>query len=322
MIRKERAARLIELLKESPSGLHKRVVIRSLALGSESTFYRVLNTARELYNVKIGCYGTRYRITDGVEDDDQTLTFLNDEELICLVTLQHIVTNMASPALGNELKPLCTRLRKIMKQTVKDPDGWADHFKVLDIHYRKMHKGVFVKIAEAITRKRAIRFIYKGIQSASSERTVSPLQLIRYKDNWYLDAWCHTSEGLRIFSIDAVSRIRYHNRKYYSPGKEHIRRVYATSFGIFSGEPDSIAVIQFTGIAARYAEREKWHPRQKLKRLKNGAVQLEIPYNMPHELIKEILSWGEEAKVLEPESLRNEVAERLQAAVGRYKNIV
>ncbi|MDT8429578.1 MAG: WYL domain-containing protein [Pseudomonadales bacterium] len=37
-----------------------------------------------------------------------------------------------------------------------------------------------------------------------SERWVSPQRLVYYRDNWYLDAWCHLREGLRMFSIDRL----------------------------------------------------------------------------------------------------------------------
>ena len=47
---------------------------------------------------------------------------------------------------------------------------------------------------------------------AHSERTVSPQRLSYYRDNWYLDAWCHLREGLRTFALDAIETRR-------SPGR-------------------------------------------------------------------------------------------------------
>ena len=31
--------------------------------------------------------------------------------------------------------------------------------------------------------------------------------MVHYRDNWYVDAWCHLREDLRSFSVDAVSSI-------------------------------------------------------------------------------------------------------------------
>ena len=38
----------------------------------------------------------------------------------------------------------------------------------------------------------------------STRRNVSPLRLIHYRDNWYLDAWCHRQNRLRTFSVDCI----------------------------------------------------------------------------------------------------------------------
>ncbi len=37
-----------------------------------------------------------------------------------------------------------------------------------------------------------------------SERQISPQRLTHYRDNWYLDGWCHLREGLRTFALDAI----------------------------------------------------------------------------------------------------------------------
>jgi predicted DNA-binding transcriptional regulator YafY len=70
-------------------------------------------------------------------------------------------------------------------------------------------------------------------------------------------------------------------------------------------------------MAALYAQREIWYPNQILKLNEDGSIELELPFNKPHELLREILSWGKEAEVLAPVSLREEII----AKVGEMKNI-
>lgn len=38
--------------------------------------------------------------------------------------------------------------------------------------------------------------------------TISPQRLVHYRDNWYLDAWCHLRNDLRRFSVDAIQRVK------------------------------------------------------------------------------------------------------------------
>jgi predicted DNA-binding transcriptional regulator YafY len=42
----------------------------------------------------------------------------------------------------------------------------------------------------------------------TTDRVVSPQRLVHYRDNWYLDAYCHLRERLSTFSIDAMVRVQ------------------------------------------------------------------------------------------------------------------
>jgi len=171
----------------------------------------------------------------------------------------------------------------------------------------------------AIARKRAIKFVYTDSDGKTSNRIVSPYQLVRYKDNWYLDAWCHTVSKPRIFSLDMITNVHYKNTVYHAIDPLTLRDVYATSYGIFSGKPTATAQINFTGKAARYVKREQWHPKQQLVDIDNTTVQLQIPYSNPTELICMILYWGKEAEVIAPQQLRDEVATMTKSMAERYE---
>lgn len=42
-----------------------------------------------------------------------------------------------------------------------------------------------------LQRKRLTIQYYNRDRSQTSEREISPQRLTHYRDNWYLDAWCH-----------------------------------------------------------------------------------------------------------------------------------
>jgi predicted DNA-binding transcriptional regulator YafY len=53
--------------------------------------------------------------------------------------------------------------------------------------------------------------------------------------------------------------------------------------------------------------------------LKDGTYELKVPYSDSRELIMDILKYGADVKVVEPESLRKSVVETLRAAIENYK---
>ena len=93
---------------------------------------------------------------------------------------------------------------------------------------------------------------------------------------------------------------------------------YASAYGIFGGQADKVAVLRFTPERARWVADEVWHPEQQGKRLDDGSYELKIPYRDQRELVMDILRHGPHVRVLEPQSLIDEVKSQLTGALGRY----
>jgi predicted DNA-binding transcriptional regulator YafY len=319
MKRNEDADRLTEYLNEYPEGVSKSWIMRECDIHSDSSFFEILKLARKSHEIealKNGCY----RLISDNEDDDESKSpmSLRDDELMALFAIKHILSGMTSDLLRELFAPLQKRFTTLLDTMVKDPDSWESRIRILDVHFRKIEKGTFSLLIMAIARKRVITFDYTDSAGSTSCRIVSPHQLVRYKDNWYLDAWCHSADEPRVFSLDMIKNIHYKNATYHCIDSTALRDVYATSYGIFSGKPTATAVINFTGIAARYVKREQWHPQQQSIDINSTTVQLHIPYNNPTELLSTILFWGSEAEVIGPQPLRDEIATITKNMMEKY----
>jgi len=93
---------------------------------------------------------------------------------------------------------------------------------------------------------------------------------------------------------------------------------YASSFGIFGGEPDKTAILEFSAERARWVADEQWHPRQEGRFLADGRYELKIPYRDARELVMEILRHGPHVRVIGPASLAAEVKTQLSRALASY----
>lgn len=71
-------------------------------------------------------------------------------------------------------------------------------------------------------------------------------------------------------------------------------------------------------VAARIAE-TNWHPSRRLERRGDGNVVLEMRLPALLEFVPWVRSWGPEALVIEPEELRQQVAESFKRAAERYR---
>ena len=63
---------------------------------------------------------------------------------------------------------------------------------------------------------------------------------------------------------------------------------------------------------------ERWHPDQVGRMLEDGGYELKVPYSDDRELIMDIMRYGGDCEVVEPEALRGRVTEELRKGHARY----
>jgi proteasome accessory factor C len=258
-----------------------------------------------------------YRYTD--EAYELPGFWFSPEELQSLLTLQQLLATFQPGLLDDALDPLRERLDQILKsQGLKAAN--ADRIRLLRAAARMPGKH-FPTLAAAVLQRQRLRIEYeaRGTQQVT-EREISPQRLTHYRDNWYLDAWCHKSKGLRTFAVDCVRSAEALDKAADEIPTERLTRELGGSYGIFSGAPTATAVLHFTAERARWVAAETWHPQQEGRWRHDGLYELRVPYHRDEELILDILRYGPDVEVVAPPSLRRAVAERLTQAAARYRN--
>jgi proteasome accessory factor C len=240
-------------------------------------------------------------------------------ELLALTAAQKLLTEAEPGLLEGQLAPLKGRIEKILAQEHLGAGELARRVRILRMAARQPDTRTFQTVAGATAQRRRIAMQYHGRErDAVTQRQVSPQRLTHYRDNWYLDAWCHPSRALRSFALDRIRAARMLKTPARDIADAELNAHFATAYGIFAGRPTHTAVIRFTPERARWVADETWHPEQRTRRLEDGRYELAVPYSDPRELILDILKYGPDAEVMAPPELRRQVAERLKAAVRLY----
>mgnify|MGYP002776314183 CR=1 FL=1 len=185
---------------------------------------------------------------------------------------------------------------------------------------RRLPPAAFEAVATATLGRLRLNLTHHNRETNQTiERTVSPQQLVHYRDNWYLDAWCHLRNGFRSFAVDAMTAARVlPDEPAHEMDADTLRRATQASYGIFSGEPVGLAVLRFSAERARWVSGEQWHPEQVSQWLPDGSYRLTLPYSDDRELLGDILRHGSHCVVESPPSLRDKTLEALQAACAAY----
>lgn len=246
--------------------------------------------------------------------------WFNASEIHALLTMQHLLSNLQPGLLGSQIQPLQARLRALLGAGDHSAEEIETRFRMLYSSRRRVAPQNFQLIATGLLRRHRLRLLHFNRQNgASLERDVSPQQLIYYRENWYLDAYCHLRKDLRSFALDAIERVT----PTAVPAKEVSKKLLKereSGYGIFSGAQVVWAKLRFSAERARWVAAEEWHPEQRGRYDDQGFYVLEVPYSDDRELVMDILKHGTHVQVLEPAGLRRRVRDELTKTLAAYQD--
>ncbi len=241
------------------------------------------------------------------------------DELLALLTMDRLLGDLQPGVLSELISPLRKRLKGLLESGEHSAAEISRRIRILSMGSRSVASGHFRTLSTALLTRRRLKLRHQRRQDGESlEREVSPQRLVHYRDNWYLDAWCHKRQALRTFGVDAIESAIVSEKEAKEIAEEALDRHFASGYGIFAGAATHEAVLQFGAGSARWVSRETWHPEQVGVPQLDGTYLLRFPYSQQPELVMDILKYGADVQVLAPASLREAVAEKLRAAVKLY----
>jgi proteasome accessory factor C len=313
--------RLHRILNGRRVGISRQSLMQQLGIG-RSTLTRLIANLRDMLGAPI-IYdgergGYRYDSAESHHFDLPGLWFTADE-LLALLTLNQLLHNLQPGLLDEQLAPFRARLQKILSAEHLGASEAGHRIRILAMAARVKPLDHFQTVAGATLQRMRLRIrYYNREKDAETERHLSPQRIVHYRDNWYLDAWCHEKRSLRTFAIDAIRAAEVHNKPAKVIAEKQLDHHYSAAYGIFAGQPKATAVLRFTAQRARWVADETWHPRQQSRWLEYGRFELSIPYSHDTELIMDILKYGADVEVIAPDELKEAVKIQLDRARSQY----
>jgi predicted DNA-binding transcriptional regulator YafY len=241
-------------------------------------------------------------------------------EIHALLTMQHLLENLQPGLLTPHVKPLLSRFAAILGAADHSQEEVTRRVRVLHLAARELKLENFSVVATATLNRRRLKIRhYNRNENRETERVISPQRLVHYRDNWYVDAWCHLRNDLRSFAVDAIRAAEPLDERAKDVPKAELDEILKSGYGIFGGKQVTWAKLQFSAKAARWVATQQWHSKQNGEFVEGGGYVLSLPYSNDRELIMDILKFGADVEVLEPAALRKRVREELAAAGRLYR---
>lgn len=321
MSRTERLYRIDQLLQGRRS-ITRRELLDTLEC-SQATLTRDIEYLRSqlnapiVFDADIGAYRLE-AAAPGLAYALPGLWF-NDTEIHALLAIEHLIESIQPGLLGPHIAPLRQRLEALLCKGRYAPEEIRRRILLLPANARSVALVHFATCAEATLSRRRLRLQHHDRHfDTVNLRDVSPQRLVRYKENWYLDTWCHQREAIRTFAVDALRGAEILDAAAIDVPDAEMDAVLAAGYAIYAGREVQWATLRFTPYQARWTAVETWHPDQRAHYDATGRYILEVPYSDKGELLMDILKYGPAVEVLSPAELREQVAHRLREAAGQY----
>jgi predicted DNA-binding transcriptional regulator YafY len=306
--------------------IHRHKVVSARRIRDEleispATFKRDLEYLRSRLNIPIvwDRDASGYRLDPKAAAQELPGLWFSPEEIYALLTMKRLLESLEPGLLGPHVDPLLRRLTAALGSQEHPAAEVAERIRILHMARRALPLKHFQTVARALLERRQLALVYyTRARDEQTHRIVSPQRLVHYRDNWYLDGWCHLRQDVRSFAVDAIRAAEILDEPAREVAADELDELLASGYGIFSGRATQWARLRFTLERARWVAAEQWHPAQRASFEPDGGYVLEVPYSDDRELVMDILKHGPEVEVLGPPALRERVRDLASQTAARY----
>ena len=172
-------------------------------------------------------------------------------------------------------------------------------------------------VRHALARSRALRLVYySASRDAMSERVVDPIRMVLVDNPSYLQAWCRTAEGVRLFRFDRIDVAT----ELDEPARPPAAAVeQPAALELFSDDP-ALPLARLK-ISAPYVWVLDHYPMNQVSLEADGSVEATMRFATLEWMSRLILGFGAGITVLDPPELVASLHERANAALSAYQDL-
>lgn len=246
---------------------------------------------------------------------------LTTSQMLSLFLSRRVFDFLAGTGFKEDLDDVFTRLEATLRRRDFVAARHLDR-KIFDINEAPhIYEGRIEHVNEILTallREDRLEISHDSGKGSPRGGVFDPYTLLVYKKGLYLAGFSHSHGEVRTLALDGFRRVTWRRGDHFDyPDNFHPEKLAEGAFGLIKGEPVRARVF-FTEKVARYVRRRLWHPSQKFRRVP-GGLELRVDVKGTVELRSWILSFGDQAVVRAPSSLRDAVAQEMRRALALYE---
>ncbi|MDN5918383.1 MAG: YafY family transcriptional regulator [Pseudonocardia sp.] len=193
--------------------------------------------------------------------------------------------------------------------TVIDPAGWG--------HPGRARPVLVDTLQDAVVRRRKVALDYHNRAGRRTRRVVDPWGLVDKDDVWYLIAG--TATGRRTFRVDRIAEAGVTDRAAERPADLDLSREWAGVVEEIEQRRSPVSATVLVGEDVLSVLRTQFGRHcEPLDVLADGRVRVRVAAHMALSIAEKLAGWGAAVEVLEPDSVRAELARLGSELLAQY----
>jgi len=253
---------------------------------------------------------------------------LTDSEMSVLLMCQAFARHLLGSALFEEASMAIEKNRALAGPAIDSAGHHFTSYKPGSIDYTPQEENIRM-LLKSMEQRCICTVSYRSLLSGRSKTfLIMPLKIFSHNDSMYLSARFAGKPGRKdtrreydpLLAVHRLKRVELTGEHFEFPADYDFEEIYNRNFGIIKSSVFQVEV-QFTGLAAGYVSERMWSPDQTIERRDDTTILLRFSASSRRELISWILSFGDEAKVIGPESVALELSQTLERMSAHYRGI-
>ncbi|MCQ2572933.1 MAG: WYL domain-containing protein [Treponema sp.] len=321
---KVKTIRILEIDKIIRSGTYPNAKkLQEYFEVSRATINRDLEFLRDRYQAPIEYDFTR----KGFYYSDETFVIqdvmLSESEIFSIFAITPLLEQYRNTPLESSIKSIFTKLVDFMPNTVSvDTVLLSDKISFIPEPKAQIDKNVFNTVFECIRRKKTLEFNYKGLKdSIGNIRRADPLHIVCRQGDWYMLAFCHKHEEVRMFSLARIESSEVTDFSFTVPEGFSPDQFFDPAFGIWTSDKKMMDVeLVFDKSLKNYLLERTFHPSETKEEKEDGSVILRFRTNQFIQLVNWVLTFGNKVEVTNPPELIEAMEKASCDLYEMYKN--
>ena len=182
-------------------------------------------------------------------------------------------------------------------------------------------RNFFATLFSAISNKQVLEISYKNFKHDIVQKyIVHPYYLKQFNGRWFLIGFSENIGKLSVFAFDRIISIENISKEYIPNTTYDFNEYFDDMIGITKPDGASLEKVQIWVSAQRwpYVETKPLHGSQRIISKDKDGVTIQIEVYINRELEQMILSFGDDFKVIEPNTLRDTICKHLDDGLKNY----